>query len=294
MKGSFYPQVQIYTEILFVLHQIVDRMDNLLNLRTKYGSGPLEEFNTQLYAYRRNVAGSIALCLFTIKSALMTKTPLPQFMPSARLAHLRMVNKVREVVMLSPEANGIPDPHPHMEEEEGGGWENAYVNTASRHRALRRQYLSWNASSAAQAEIIEYLEELIDLTKLLVGANEFRSGLFVRPQYEISHPPGGDTNTTPTETATPVPNAQPQIPALQSTVPANDGNDEDPASLPETALRRRRRTTNLSLGSLESVDDGIPGPLMRIQSRKREAGLRRASASTRDRGKDGGGSVKSR
>ena len=31
--------------ILFVLHQIVDRMDNMLQLRTSYGSGPLEEFN---------------------------------------------------------------------------------------------------------------------------------------------------------------------------------------------------------------------------------------------------------
>lgn len=32
-------------QIIFVLHQIVDRMDNLLQLRTAYGSGPLEELN---------------------------------------------------------------------------------------------------------------------------------------------------------------------------------------------------------------------------------------------------------
>ena len=32
-------------QILFVLHQIVDRMDNMLQLRTAYGSGPLEELN---------------------------------------------------------------------------------------------------------------------------------------------------------------------------------------------------------------------------------------------------------
>ena len=35
-------------QILFVLHQIVDRMDNMLQLRTVYGSGPLEEFNVRL------------------------------------------------------------------------------------------------------------------------------------------------------------------------------------------------------------------------------------------------------
>jgi len=34
-------------QIIFVLHQIVDRMDNMLQLRTAYGSGPLEEFNVQ-------------------------------------------------------------------------------------------------------------------------------------------------------------------------------------------------------------------------------------------------------
>ena len=34
--------------MLFVLHQIVDRMDNMLQLRTVYGSGPLEEFNVSL------------------------------------------------------------------------------------------------------------------------------------------------------------------------------------------------------------------------------------------------------
>jgi len=31
--------------MVFVLYQIVDRMDNMLQLRTAYGSGPLEEFN---------------------------------------------------------------------------------------------------------------------------------------------------------------------------------------------------------------------------------------------------------
>ena len=36
---------------------------------------------------------------------------------------------------------------------------------------------------AGQIEVIEYLEELIDLTKLLVGANEFRSGMLTRPSY---------------------------------------------------------------------------------------------------------------
>lgn len=48
---------------------------------------------------------------------------------------------------------------------------------------LRLNFMSWNASSAALGEIIEYLEELVDLTKLLVGSSEFRSGMLFRPTY---------------------------------------------------------------------------------------------------------------
>lgn len=128
---------------------------------------PLRGCKAQIYPYRRNVAGSIIITLFAIHGALTTKTPLPQFLPSARLAHLRMVNRVREVVLRSV----------------GENQENEAVNKLALQLALRRKYMSWNAASAAQAEIIEFLEELIELTKLLVGANEFRSGLLTRPTH---------------------------------------------------------------------------------------------------------------
>ena len=78
-----------------------------------------------------------------------------------------MVNRVREVVQSSA----------------GKGEDHLEIDRLARHRAVRRKYMSFNASSAAQIEVIEYLEELIELTKLLVGANEFKSGLLTRPTY---------------------------------------------------------------------------------------------------------------
>ena len=166
LKGPFSGLGKIYTEILFVLHQIVDRMDNQLQLRTVYGSGPLEEFNALIYPYRRNIAGCITLSLYAVQETLTTKLPLPQFLPSARLAHLRLINRVRQVVRKSvQEVNDNQDGQQTTEQ-----------------RALR--WISWNASAAAQAEVIEYLEELTDLAKLLVGVNEFRSGLLTRPTYK--------------------------------------------------------------------------------------------------------------
>ena len=232
LKGSFEGLALIYREMLFVLHQIVDRMDNMLQLRTAYGSGPLEEFNADIYPYRRNVAGSITLTLFAIHGALTTKLPLPQFLPSARLAHLRMINRVREVVMESVSKR--------QDDQE-------ITAKLARQQAVRRKYLSWNASSAAQAEIIEFLEELIDLTKLLVGASEFRSGLLLRPTYQDY--------------------------ATKKVEEEDEARDEiKDNQFKRTDYVRRRRGTTSSSGT---SGDEIPASLRRIQSRKFEASMKR-------------------
>ncbi|KAM3085092.1 hypothetical protein ACMFMG_003524 [Clarireedia jacksonii] len=170
LKGSFAGLALIYGEILYVLHAIIDRMENMLILRYEYGSGVLEELNAQVYPYRRNVAGSITLILFAAHEALTTKLPLPQFLPSARLAHLRLVNRVREVVLSSSK-------------DFSSNNERSEIEISMVKRIVRQKFLSWNAASAGQIEVIEYLEELIDLVKLLVGANEFRSGLLTRGTY---------------------------------------------------------------------------------------------------------------
>ncbi|KAL8647056.1 MAG: hypothetical protein Q9210_005782 [Variospora velana] len=150
IKGSFEGLSLIYSEILFVLHQIVDRMDEMLQLRIA-----------------RNVAGAITLTLFAVETSLKTQISLSQFFPSARLSHLRMINRVREVVQQA----GIQDP-------------DTKASDSVRNRAVRRNHMAWNAASAARVEIIEYLKELVDLTKLLVDANEFRSGLLMRTTYQ--------------------------------------------------------------------------------------------------------------
>lgn len=239
IKGSFEGLALIYGEILFVLHQIADRMENMLQLRAAYGSGPLEELNAEIYPYRRNVAGSITLTLFAIHGALTTKLPLPQFLPSARLAHLRMINRVREVV---------------LEKVSEGQDDHKLATKLARQRAVRRKYMSWNASSAAQAEIIEFLEELIDLTKLLVGANEFRSGLLTRPTYH-DYAEKREQNREEAE----------------EDVAAEARDEIRVERVGAAGLTRRRRGTALSARS----DEDVPASLRRIQSRKIEAGLKR-------------------
>ena len=122
-------------------------------------------------------------------------------------------------------------------------------------RAVRRKYMSWNAASAAQAEVIEFLEELIDLSKLLVGANEFRSGLLTRPTYHqyVKRMEDGDKGVAEEE--------------------RSEARDEIKVTpLNQQGLTRRKRGT---LASNHDDDKEIPASLRRIQSRKIEAGIRR-------------------
>jgi hypothetical protein len=243
LKGSFSGLAIVYGEIIFVLHQIIDRMDNMLLLRKTYGAGPLEELNTEVYPYRRNVAASISLVLYAVHEALTTKYPLPQFIPSARLAHLRLVNRIRDVVRQK-----------HIE----FGDNKEDVQRYAQDRARRKKYLSWNATTAASTEIIEYLEELTDLTKLLVGSSEFRSGLLMRPTYDEyvgSH------------------DAQRQRSKSISTA-----HDEERVEaeehvgdmIPMSGLTRRRTVS--SSGTRDEHD--LPLSLKRIQSKRQEASIK--------------------
>lgn len=177
LKGSFKPLVPIYKEIVYVLHQIIDRMDTMVQLRKEYGSSLLEDLNPQVHAYRRNAAASSMLVLFSVNEALTTWQPLPQFLPSARLAQLRLVDRVREILAsksgTQTPAGGVPSIFD----------ENGELDTQVAHLITQKGFLSSNASIAGQMEIIEYLEELVELVKLLVGVNAFRSGLLERPNY---------------------------------------------------------------------------------------------------------------
>ncbi|EFY93450.1 hypothetical protein MAC_00688 [Metarhizium acridum CQMa 102] len=176
LKGSFKPLAPIYKEIIYVLHQIIDRMDNVVQLRGMYGSSVLEDLNPRVYTCRRNVAASSTLILFSVHEALTTWLPLPQFLPSARLAQLRLISRIRELLVAQSPKGRKPNivachrRRPNLDEE-----------TAS--LITQHKFLSWNASTSGQMEIIEYLEELVELVKLLVGVNAFRSGLLERPQY---------------------------------------------------------------------------------------------------------------
>ena len=235
----------IYKEIIYVLHQITDRMDTVVQLRRAHGSSVLEDLNPKVHIHRRNVAAGCTLILFSVNEALTTWLPLPQFLPSARLAQLRLINRVREILTAQ---NGTRSRHgsvmtiPKLDEE-----------TAS--VITQRKFLSWNASTAGQVEIIEYLEELVELVKLLVGVNAFRSGVLEKAQYRqyerhLAAERTGDNDDDE--------NGEPS---------AMDGQD-DSRALP--AGGRRQDDEEAQTTSDQTEDDGIPLSLQRVGTRLRQ------------------------
>ncbi|KAG5965512.1 hypothetical protein E4U58_002787 [Claviceps cyperi] len=183
LKGSFRPLAPTYKQIIYTLQRIADQMDNMIQLRRAYGSSVLEDLDLQVHTFRRNVAASIALILFSVNEALTTWLPLPQFLPSARLAELRLINRIRDILTAQSSTGfGTNDDGTKLKLEYPGE-KPLFVTEETADRITQQKFLSWNATTAGQMEIIEYLEELVDLVKSLVGVEAFQSGMLERPQY---------------------------------------------------------------------------------------------------------------
>ena len=205
LKGAFTELENVFTQIIFLQRQIIDRMDNNSLLRKKYGSVTYDELNSILYPYRRQVVANISCSMRALQEAFLNKTPLPQFLPSARISHRRLINKVRQILRnrymsrlnhLKPHAteNKCDTFDQESIDSENSDERNIAMKSRNNKRVkqealspheyvIKEKFLSWNASSAAVEEIIEYIEELMNLTKILVGVNEFKYGFLSRPLY---------------------------------------------------------------------------------------------------------------
>lgn len=191
LKGSYKEIEAILKEVIFTAREILDRLDNIVLLRRTNGSAIIEVFNTEVYPYRRQVTASIYDCLKAIEYALITKDPLPQYLPSSKIAQQRLIEKVRKIIEtkylpVKPQERVIDSSSDSEREEEE---EDEFFkfkdrrNSLQDNQLLKAKFLSWNATSAATEEVIDYIEELIELTKSLVGVHLFKYGFLSRSLY---------------------------------------------------------------------------------------------------------------
>jgi hypothetical protein len=191
LKGDFHDIGKIFSEIIFIMREVTDRLDNIVQLRRAYGSAIIEEFNSEAFPYRRQLIASMNNSLKAVELALSTKSPLPQYLPSPSIAHKRMIQKGTELIQDKYQARGSLDGFSSDSDSDSEDVMMLNVHKRRINRVAERQqesilkekFLSWNASSAATEEIIQYIEELLDLTKVLVGVNEFKYGFLSRSLY---------------------------------------------------------------------------------------------------------------
>lgn len=295
LKGNYNDIEKIFYEITFILREILDRLDNIVQLRRAYGSAIIEEFNREVHPYRRQLLASMNNAVKAVEFAFSTKSPLPQYLPSPSIAHQRLLQKVTELVQLKYPTRIYP------ESTSGSDSESEVIISFRDRRSdkeaevqkrslLKEKFLSWNASSAATEEVIQYIEELLILTRVLVGVNEFKYGFLSRSlfsEYADNATKGFQRAMAPL-----VDDSQEDDEDEEGTVHQADLN---PVALDESSaqagishgfrsrvysigswIRGDETQSMTSLGDLYDTtgasgsDDALPASLMRVVSKKSE------------------------
>ncbi|KAG0045210.1 hypothetical protein BGZ83_009555 [Gryganskiella cystojenkinii] len=140
--------MKLYKQIIQCCQNILDRMVSM-RMAAQLLSPEVRELVTgPMNYYRRDMVGALLLYFSVLSSSLASKSPLPPYLPSARMARLRVIYNVREAIAAHQAVTG----------------EDHYT------------YIYYYAFSSALEEVIEELELLAILIKPLVGVTLVSSG----------------------------------------------------------------------------------------------------------------------
>ncbi|KAG0089303.1 hypothetical protein BGZ92_004935 [Podila epicladia] len=140
--------MKLYKQIVQCCQNILDRMVSM-RMAAQLLSPEVRDLVTgPMNYYRRDMVGALLLYFSVLSSSLASKTPLPPYLPSARVARLKVIYNVRIAI--------------------------------AEHQAVTSQnhytYIYYYAFSSALEEVIEELELLAILIKPIVGITLITSG----------------------------------------------------------------------------------------------------------------------
>ncbi|KAM3579788.1 hypothetical protein VKS41_007869 [Umbelopsis sp. WA50703] len=151
LKAPF--PTEFYNEMITTTQNLLDR---LCNMRCAVVYMPIEvrkeTVNADVYLYRRDMTAAFLLHFHTLSVSLKAKQPLPAYMPSARLARIRLINRRRE----NP--------------------------TDAQESPVKFKNLTWFAMACSSEEIIEELEHLGLLIRYITG--ESKNSYMIRASGE--------------------------------------------------------------------------------------------------------------
>ncbi|KAG0079474.1 hypothetical protein BGZ90_002509 [Linnemannia elongata] len=139
---------KLYKQIVQCCQNILDRMVSMRMAAQLLSTEVRDLVTGPMNYYRRDMVGALLLYFSVLSSSLASKTALPPYLPSARMARLRVIYNVRQAIVAHQAKTG----------------EDHYT------------YIYYYAFSSALEEVIEELELLAILIKPLVGVTLVSSG----------------------------------------------------------------------------------------------------------------------
>ncbi|KAG0344500.1 hypothetical protein BG004_004437 [Podila humilis] len=140
--------IKLYAQIVQCCQNILDRMVSMRMAAQMLSPVVRDLVTGPMNYFRRDMMGALLLYFSVLSSSLASKTPLPPYLPSARMARLKVIYNVRIAI----------------EEHQRRTSQNQYT------------YIYYYAFSSALEEVIEELELLAILIKPIVGVTLVSSG----------------------------------------------------------------------------------------------------------------------
>ncbi|KAK9764094.1 hypothetical protein K7432_008703 [Basidiobolus ranarum] len=152
LRDSF--QEQTYIDIISRVQNLLDWSSTMRASIVQIDDRLRVKLAHPLVKRRKDMVAAVLLHFYVISGAFKSKSPLPPYLPSARVPRLRLLNKARKI--------------------------DAFQNLGDRtHETGTNQteegflYTFWYSYAGSMIEIVEEQEELGDLVKKVVGEIEF-------------------------------------------------------------------------------------------------------------------------
>ncbi|ORX77751.1 hypothetical protein K493DRAFT_363203 [Basidiobolus meristosporus CBS 931.73] len=143
-------QEQVYADIIIKAQNLLDWSSTMYTSIVQTDDTLRVRLAKRLARRRKDVVATALLHFYVLSGALKSKSPLPPYLPSARVARLRLLNQIREMDIFQDLGSRAHD-----------AAADGFV------------YTFWYSYTGSLIEIVEEQEELGDLIKQIVGEIEF-------------------------------------------------------------------------------------------------------------------------
>lgn len=169
-KGAF--PIETYREILQHEQQILYWIEHLLISQAYISKDVRKQIMNPMNAYRKELAASIHLYLFTLACSLRAKAPLPASLPSAEIT--RKILQQRQAILWHENYDALCIIPPGEQESKDLTYMEEKFEKQKEERSAENQ-IYWQAYAAGSVEVIVQQEAMGTLVAQLMGQHVFKA-----------------------------------------------------------------------------------------------------------------------